>query len=731
VTRTQHWQEAFKFALALGLTYMAALAMNWTHPLWAAFSVMTCSLATAGASIERGILRLAGTLAGCALGIVLVALVGHSRWLMFSIELLIIMTCTAGAMVSRFWYAWLMIAFVNVLVVSDAYPHWELSFEVGIERTSETALGIVMYMLVSSLLWPRYTGEALERCVTSIWDQLIRLYDLTRSERESGDTTAKFEQLRSEFISTAATFDETLPAALVDTPSLHGRRTAWHAWRAELAVFVNALIMWRGSFRHIRGLPLGDLVPGHRELELLVKKRLASASRTWQSPTDRVESTEPDQTTPPPEPSSRRLPHTARLPNVLQRAAVAGFVEELYSMSRSSADLLAITKILTGVEQPSRLGRIHRESRPTRALILDRDTVVRVARPAIAWALAFLAWIYLEGLPGGPALLPFVVALSISASFLNLPDLEALAKPYAIGVVTAAPVYFFVLPRLESPFALFVVLVAYSLPWGYAGSRGNFFGKVFGILPLLLCAGITNEQSYSFEQFAGSILVIGSGLACISLAGVCLPSSRPECVLLRNLRDLLMCSAALSDARAGVLQKDVSSDRRASRALRKVIVLAHRVRDPAAALDAAYGPGPRRDRVRQLMSAVDLFAHRLEELEAATHRTAIEAPEVFELVQTLCAQIRSDHVTVFREWARMAHGSKQLPTLSDLQMHLAGMESHLDERGLRDLGATFTHPQLHCLFLLAGSWRILAEATSRLGEAIDALDSGQHAVLKL
>jgi hypothetical protein len=730
VTQTQHWQEAFKFALALGLSYMAALSMNWTHPLWAAFSVMTCSLATEGASLERGILRLVGTLAGCTLGIVLVTLVGDSRWLMFSVELLIIMICTAGAVVSRFWHAWIMIAFVNVLVFADAYPNWELSFEVAVERTSETASGIVIYMLVSSLLWPRYTGETLVRCVTSIWTQLIRLYDLTRSELESDEATEGFEPLRSELVTTAATFDEVLPAAIVDTPSLHGRRTAWHAWRGELAVFVNALTLWRGSFLHIRGLPLSDLVPGHRELESRVKRRLAKASRIWQSPTECVEPAEPDPTTPPPEPSSRHRPKPARNPGVLQRVAAAGFVEELCSMSRSSADLLAVTKVLAGCEQPSRLGRTHSASRPTGALTFDRDTVARIARPAIAWALAFLAWIYIEGLPGGPALLPFVVALTMLASLLNLPDVAALAKPFAIGVVTAAPIYFFVLPRLESPIALFVVLIAYSLPWGFVGSRGNFFGKVFGILPLLLCSGITNEQSYSFEQFAGSVLVIGSGLTCISLAGVFLPSSRPERVLVRILRDILIRSAALSEARAGVLRTDFTSDRRASRALRKVIALTHRLRAPAAALKAAYGPGPRRDRVLQLMSAVDLFAHRLEEVEAVSHRTAIEAPEVFELAQSMAAQIRSDHVTLLREWAKMTHCSKQLSALPDLQMHLAKMESHLDERRLTDLGATLTHRQLHCLFLLAGSWRILAEATSRLGEAIHALDPERFVVSK-
>jgi RND family efflux transporter MFP subunit len=57
-------------------------------------------------------------------------------------------------------------------------------------------------------------------------------------------------------------------------------------------------------------------------------------------------------------------------------------------------------------------------------------------------------------------MLPFVAALSIIASLLNLPNVGPLAKPYAIGVVTAAPIYLFVLPRLESPFALFVVQVA-------------------------------------------------------------------------------------------------------------------------------------------------------------------------------------------------------------------------------------------------------------------------------
>ena len=40
--------------------------------------------------LERGVLRLVGTLAGCVLGPVLVALVGDSRWPMMTLESLII-----------------------------------------------------------------------------------------------------------------------------------------------------------------------------------------------------------------------------------------------------------------------------------------------------------------------------------------------------------------------------------------------------------------------------------------------------------------------------------------------------------------------------------------------------------------------------------------------------------------------------------------------------------------
>ena len=101
----QHLQEAFKFALAMGLSYMVALWMDWEHPLWAGFSVLTCSLATADASLERGLLRLGGTIGGCILGLSLVALFNANPLAMYFAVLCVVVVCSTLAYSTHFWFA--------------------------------------------------------------------------------------------------------------------------------------------------------------------------------------------------------------------------------------------------------------------------------------------------------------------------------------------------------------------------------------------------------------------------------------------------------------------------------------------------------------------------------------------------------------------------------------------------------------------------------------------------
>src|SRR5215468_2216974 len=74
-------KAAMKTALAMVLAYGVALSMDWDNPYWAGFSVAFCSLSTVGESLNKGLLRLAGTaLAGLA-ALTLIAAFPQDRWL--------------------------------------------------------------------------------------------------------------------------------------------------------------------------------------------------------------------------------------------------------------------------------------------------------------------------------------------------------------------------------------------------------------------------------------------------------------------------------------------------------------------------------------------------------------------------------------------------------------------------------------------------------------------------
>jgi uncharacterized membrane protein YccC len=79
-SRSIRAKEAIKTGLAMVLVYGIALQSGWLNPHWAGIAVAMISLATAGQSIQKGLLRLAGTIPGCVMALVILSLAPQSRW---------------------------------------------------------------------------------------------------------------------------------------------------------------------------------------------------------------------------------------------------------------------------------------------------------------------------------------------------------------------------------------------------------------------------------------------------------------------------------------------------------------------------------------------------------------------------------------------------------------------------------------------------------------------------
>jgi len=147
-------KKAFKFSLSMFLAYWLALYMNWELPQYAGLAVLLISLDNTKASFRKGVLRIVGTIGGVTVGLIAIEWFAQARFLFMLFFAFYFFFISLLMQRSRFSYAWFVAGFVPILVWSHSYMNYSVSFGYGVYRFLETASGIVIYMIISSLLWP-------------------------------------------------------------------------------------------------------------------------------------------------------------------------------------------------------------------------------------------------------------------------------------------------------------------------------------------------------------------------------------------------------------------------------------------------------------------------------------------------------------------------------------------------------------------------------------------------
>jgi uncharacterized membrane protein YccC len=87
-------KEAVKTALAMTIAYAVALSMDWPNPHWAGFAVAAVSLSTVGQSLNKGAMRMLGTLLAAAFSLILIGLLPQERWWFFVVLSAYVGLCT-------------------------------------------------------------------------------------------------------------------------------------------------------------------------------------------------------------------------------------------------------------------------------------------------------------------------------------------------------------------------------------------------------------------------------------------------------------------------------------------------------------------------------------------------------------------------------------------------------------------------------------------------------------
>ncbi|HEY8900220.1 MAG TPA: FUSC family protein [Chthoniobacterales bacterium] len=158
-------RQGLKMAIAGVLGFAIALWLRLPNPTWCIFTVIVLMLAQyVGAIAEKAVLRAIGTMAGAAIGILLVGNFANDPPVIIAGAFIV--SAFGTMMFGGNWYpyAFFLGALTTLVVVGTTMEDPANTWHIGISRCLEILLGIVVSTAVTGVIWPRYARDEFHKC---------------------------------------------------------------------------------------------------------------------------------------------------------------------------------------------------------------------------------------------------------------------------------------------------------------------------------------------------------------------------------------------------------------------------------------------------------------------------------------------------------------------------------------------------------------------------------------
>lgn len=517
-------REAFIVALSMTLAYTLAFYWQLNKPFWAGFSVVILAgLPTVGQSLQKGALRVGGTLLGGSIALCLVAALHQNHMgllVVLSLYMAFAMYQMTGSPNLRYFY--FIACVVTVIICISAAPTPHQTFDLAVSRMEETLLGIGSHMAVSLLfMQPSSYGLLTEtlRDMAALHQQLARCFP--RTEADMAAAFGLYTRLGA--LLERATL--LLPAVEIENPTVYSERNYWKHTLYISRELAEAQRRWLGGVLALADAELhgvfSDFDKKRTDLELAVdsldkasddtEARLGTGQNMRADKASNADPVSPVLTQ-----AERALPDSAQ-PEHLNADEGAVFAENLRQRYAQQWSLTAELRTLFGYllhNAPIPVLPPLVVSHASREVLFTTPNRLRIpVQVLVQFWLLIPVWIFLNP-PGLPSMtfveLTLIMALlSIFAG--NISPLRLL-KPFSTGIACVFPLYIFVYPSISSPevFLLllfsgaFLVCALFPRP-DQALTRNGF------LLPWLSIGHFTNTPTYSFTGFANgaSIMILG------------------------------------------------------------------------------------------------------------------------------------------------------------------------------------------------------------------------------
>ena len=678
---TLNLQQAFKVALSMALLYWLALWMNWDMPKYGGLAIALISLDTTGASLLKGILRMVGTTAGLAVGLLGLALFAQNEWLTLIYHAAFLIFIGYSMQTSRYPYAWFVAGFLPTLVWATTYGKVDNAFHYAIFRYLETSAGIIIFTLISMNFWPKTAGDKLIAQGHELWNGFQNLFGMYRRQLDDGSLSPEASALRAKLAGAMSLLRSTLQAAYTDTPAVHHKKRDWESLRLNSRAMSDALELWRQSIDDCRRLDLDHLLPLYRSALKKVDQRLSRINDLWQlrSKGEKAKLLESDAALLEIQALDMNGDQMSDLSH-LDRAALLSFIQQLNLLDLTSRELLHTIQVLSGLPSTKDFKSHALPADLYRPARWDPERFTKGLLPAVCFVVAFFFWIYFNP-PTGPSIPNMAATFGLMVLLMPINTISLILPVLIAMWCFVAPVYFLIMPRLSTGTELLICIFSFTFAACYFLTGRLAILRSFVLILFVMMTGISNEQSYSFTGLVDGAIMMMMALGIIAIVQTLFNPLRPEQILLKTVRQFCVGCARV----IGGFHLEESVNRTRKRRLRKrmfeslVQPAPEKIQATQKDLNFSLFPDNPPAKVQTLIDALQNISYRLQSLEISQHRLTQHASELPESFTLVGMQIEKYLQSEFERWERFESSVELELQHNELSRLSDELEQQLDQ----------------------------------------------------
>jgi uncharacterized membrane protein YccC len=498
-------KEAIKTALAFALAYGFALKTGWMSPVWAGLTVVVIALPSAGQSLQKGILRLGGTLPGCLAALLIFALAPQSRWVALVLTSAWMFLATY-MMLSRpaKAYLWNVAGFTCLIIMTGAFDSPADVFDRAQSRTVATVVGIIIYTVVTTFLWPQSNAGAIRKALGALLATQRKRFAALRKratdvDAADADDSSDLRALHLREVQQLSALGQALQAEGSESQEVREVRPELERLRDLCGAVLDCLdrletaVPTKGALR--ASLPTADAFLNEIDARFASMTALLNTDAEPRAPRE----------------VSLTLNREALAElQPLDRAGVVVGRNQLVSLDELTVEAVHCMHDLIArraADATPRAGHAQKTPHRVSSPGYDLDHLRGAALVAATVLVGFVLWVFVNP-PGHVSwvVLPPIVAMMVAGR--QQLSATVFIRPTAIALAMGIAVYVFVLPKLSTFAELSVVLFAAMFVVNYYFKA---IGQFAGMIGVLMGISVQQQQAYSFAAMANTyIFTLGS-----------------------------------------------------------------------------------------------------------------------------------------------------------------------------------------------------------------------------